>query len=498
MLIAFGVGLTLAFSLLCALVLYNIGQRDRASAEKAAANVVATLTTDISRNFQLYELSLEAVREGLAVPAIWSMRDDVRRLILFDRATTAKHLGDIFAVDAAGRVIINSNVSDMAGNRSSEDYFQFHKDSDSRDTFISSPKTVRGNTIINVSRRMVDDDGAFAGVIVGSIELGYFQDLIRQITLGDTASLSVLKTDGAVIYRSPAGGFNSFAKSPVFQKLLAARSGTFEAPGLQDSKDRVFVYSRVGDLPLIVSYSQTIDAVYAGARHDALAIGSIMLVLSLVNFGLIVFLASTLKRRSDAEYTSTVTANTDGLTGICNRRRFDEIFDQNWSKARTEQSEVAVLMIDADHFKTFNDSFGHQSGDKVLKTIAETIASVCAGDNCLCARYGGEEFIVALFKSSRDEAAELAEAIRAKINALREYQRYRPDCCPTLSIGYASITPVAGLRPDDLVAAADIALYEAKRRGRDCAVSNLSLGEMSDKAKSRETAEFAKEKRATG
>ena len=106
---ALGCVLTLAFSMLCGLVLHNIGVRDRATAEKSAANIVAPLTTDMARNFDLYSLSLSAVSDGLAVPGVWSLRDDVRHLLLFDRATTAQHLGDIFALDAMGQMVVSSN-----------------------------------------------------------------------------------------------------------------------------------------------------------------------------------------------------------------------------------------------------------------------------------------------------------------------------------------------------------------------------------------------------
>jgi diguanylate cyclase (GGDEF)-like protein len=138
-----------------------------------------------------------------------------------------------------------------------------------------------------------------------------------------------------------------------------------------------------------------------------------------------------------------------------------------WRRALRNQTPVALLMIDADHFKAYNDNFGHQAGDIALKAIAHCIASSARRASDIGARYGGEEFAVLLPDTSAAEAVQLAEQIRKSVIILRDDQQGRPDSTPTVSIGAASMIPRQGLQPRDLIKAADTALYAAKSNGRN-------------------------------
>lgn len=233
----------------------------------------------------------------------------------------------------------------------------------------------------------------------------------------------------------------------------------------------MYVYRRIGDWPLLVSYGQSIDTIYANWRREAGIMGLLMFALCATNVALIVFLARALKRHAKAEYDFAVMATTDSLTGLNNRRRFDEVIDIEWRRAQRRQHSVAMLMIDADRFKAFNDQFGHQAGDVALKALAECIAgsSQRAGD--LCVRFGGEEFAVLLPHTSIDDARAVADGIQARVASLRSLQNGRPDSTPTLSIGVACMAPRAGLEPRDLIRTADAALYRAKEEGRNRVVA---------------------------
>jgi diguanylate cyclase (GGDEF)-like protein len=227
------------------------------------------------------------------------------------------------------------------------------------------------------------------------------------------------------------------------------------------------VYQRVGEQPLTLNYGSSIEAMYTNWWQKATLIGVLMLVLCGINFALVVFLTRALKLRSDAEHQLSIMATTDGLTGLCNRRRLDEIFELEWRRALRSQTPVALLMIDADHFKAYNDNFGHQAGDVALKAIAHCIAHSARRVTDIGARYGGEEFAVLLPDTSAAEAAQLAEQIRKSVIILRDDQQGRPDSTPTVSIGAASMIPRQGLQPRDLIKAADTALYQAKSKGRN-------------------------------
>jgi diguanylate cyclase (GGDEF)-like protein len=138
------------------------------------------------------------------------------------------------------------------------------------------------------------------------------------------------------------------------------------------------------------------------------------------------------------------------------------MIDSEWRRAMRHKSPLSLLMIDADHFKTYNDTFGHQAGDQVLVGIAICISdSVKRAGDC-AARYGGEEFAVLLPGQSAKEAVEVAETIRVKVQGWVDDAKLS-----TVSIGIAGLTPSAGMDWHRFVAAADKALYAAKAAGRN-------------------------------
>ena len=168
-------------------------------------------------------------------------------------------------------------------------------------------------------------------------------------------------------------------------------------------------------------------------------------------------------------------AVTDPLTGLANRRRFDASIETEWRRAMREGTQISLLMIDVDRFKLFNDRYGHQAGDRCLQVVSAAVADLARRPADLSARYGGEELAVLLPVTEAEGAAELAERVRAAIAACAvPHEASPPAGVVTASIGYATLAPQFDdetMRPTNLVAAADAALYEAKRRGRNRAVS---------------------------
>lgn len=167
-------------------------------------------------------------------------------------------------------------------------------------------------------------------------------------------------------------------------------------------------------------------------------------------------------------------AATDGLTGVANRGRFDETLDQEWHRAMRSGETVALLLIDADHFKSYNDRYGHQAGDACLKAIARTVAEQIRRPHDLVARYGGEEFVVILPATSLDGGLDVAERIRAAVEGLDIPHEANADGVATVSIGVATAIPTPDIAPAGLVEAADAALYSAKRDGRNRVQASIS------------------------
>jgi diguanylate cyclase (GGDEF)-like protein len=158
----------------------------------------------------------------------------------------------------------------------------------------------------------------------------------------------------------------------------------------------------------------------------------------------------------------------DWLTGLANRRRFDEMFRQEWNRARRDETSLGVLMLDIDYFKQFNDTYGHQAGDSCLQQVAKAIGEVVSRPGDFPARYGGEEFVVVLPKTEAAGAVNVAEKMRAQVEALRiPHANSRASDRVTISVGAAAMIPPEKGEPATLIAAADQALYQAKREGRN-------------------------------
>jgi diguanylate cyclase (GGDEF)-like protein/PAS domain S-box-containing protein len=158
---------------------------------------------------------------------------------------------------------------------------------------------------------------------------------------------------------------------------------------------------------------------------------------------------------------------TDALTGVANRRRFDDALTAEWARNARGRHEMALLMIDIDHFKLYNDHYGHLHGDRCLTLVAQVLSKCVKRPTELLVRYGGEEFAVILFASTRQEALELAQRCVAAVNAAAIPHATSPVAAHvTLSIGVHSMTPQPGERPERLIKLADEALYQAKSRGR--------------------------------
>ncbi|MDH0749680.1 PleD family two-component system response regulator [Pseudomonas sp. GD03842] len=160
--------------------------------------------------------------------------------------------------------------------------------------------------------------------------------------------------------------------------------------------------------------------------------------------------------------------NSDGLTGLSNRRHFDEYLELEWRRAIREQTQLSLLMIDVDYFKAYNDNFGHLEGDEALRQVAKAIRASCSRPSDLPARYGGEEFALVLPNTSPGGARLLAEKLRQTISGMSiAHIAPTEGSSLTVSIGLATLVPAVGSHSRQLIQMADQGLYSAKHNGRN-------------------------------
>lgn len=220
---------------------------------------------------------------------------------------------------------------------------------------------------------------------------------------------------------------------------------------------------QTGDIPIIFVTAQ-------GAEEDevrGLELGAVDFIVKPINAVIVkarVRTHLTLKRQSD---TLRSIASLDGLTGVANRRMFNEQLELGWRQCLRDQVALSVIMIDVDYFKRYNDRYGHLQGDTCLQAVAKALDAVIKRPYDLLARYGGEEFACVLPNTSLQDAVQIAESMLASVHALQiEHLDSEIGQLVTISMGVAAMTPSKNTAAETLLEQADKQLYQAKQAGR--------------------------------
>ncbi|WP_233841722.1 diguanylate cyclase [Dyella sp. 2HG41-7] len=250
--------------------------------------------------------------------------------------------------------------------------------------------------------------------------------------------------------------------------VLQIRQQAASAPNPPDSLVR---FVRIGS-PLLLALSVLTIALMIMVLHQRFVLGVVGIVTAVVGYGLRSILSQVQqievadKLRSDQSMLAEM-ALIDSLTGIPNRRAFEEAIEREWRLALRTQQVISLLLIDVDMFKQYNDRYGHIAGDVCLRKVADTLAQAIHRPTDLLARYGGEEFVLILPSTPTAGAIDVAESLCASINYINLPQEDNPVKHITISIGIASMLPTNDALPSELIRAADHALYDAKRKGRN-------------------------------
>ena len=459
----------------CGSLLIDAHQQARRDAGRSVDNVAAALGFDLFRNVELLDLSIQAVVEGWSNDEVRALKPSLRRQVLFDHSAAARHFGPILVIDRYGSLLETSDGSAaVAEDYADREGFRAHAADATLGLFISKPfrDGLDGPWSLAFSRRLSDPDGSFAGIVTGTLRLSYMQDAYGRMQLGKDALMTLYDVDGRLLAREPRADSKLGTVVLNAEAIARVKRGssdsdeTFEATSPIDGITRVFGYRRVGTLPLVQFAAQSNEDVYAAFWTRAAEIGTLLAALSTGIALLLVVAKREIDHRMAAEARLQELATTDDLTGLMNRRAFKAVLDRERSGDGREGS-VGLLMIDVDHFKFYNDTYGHGAGDVALCRIAAAIASAAGRHGGLASRYGGEEFAVVLPAPRVGEVAEAAEDIRKAIADLREPHAGSPFKIVTITVGASSIA-LGDPRPNaTLLNAADQELYRAKAQGRN-------------------------------
>lgn len=454
--------------------IYSSRTEELNHAAENSRNIVRLLSSDIGRNVELYDLALQAVVSGAQEPLTWQLPKDIRQRVLFNRATAASSLGGAYVLDASGSVVAwQSGAPVPAVSFADRDYFIAQQRSPDVGLYFSRPYPSRlrgGVPTIGLTRRINAPNGKFAGVALLALRLEYFQHLLDRIDVGANGRAFIVTQNGTMLASKPpsARAFGaSFTDSPNFAIVTQHPSGTHTGRSVTDGRLRMYSYARIDNTPLVVVVAPAIDDVLAPWRQrSGFAIGMTTLI-GAAWVAVSWALAFALRGKVVAEGELMRLAMTDGLTGLANRRALDRRLAVEWQRAVREREPLSVLFFDIDHFKLFNDTYGHAAGDEVLVLVAGRIASGARRATDMAARYGGEEFTLVLPDTPLSGAVKIAEKVRKKIESADLEHCASSHGCVTVSVGCASCDPPTGGSGARLLAAADRLLYEAKEGGRN-------------------------------
>lgn len=382
---------------------------------------------------------------------------------------------------------------------------------------------ISGRNAVFLLRADRGPDGVARSVTGVVVDLQWLSRIAAGSAVEAGVAVDVIGERGTVLVRYPASPDiveRRFPDHPLTRAVMQAEAGVATLPGF-DGKERIVAFDRFDRLPVsIVVGIETARAVepidrkiQATALAYFIALACFLLLawfaaeriviapirrltravaavgrgeadhvrdISVAEFSPLVEAFNEMARRLSQRNSELRTMNgrlaslarTDGLTGLANRRTFDVQFSQEWVRARSEGAPLTLIMLDVDYFKSFNDNRGHLPGDEALRALARLLSAVAAGTSHLVARYGGEEFIVLMAGTGLETGVAFAEDVRRLLAELAIEHPGAPRRRLTASFGVASVIPTSEGSPDALVAAADAALYEAKRRGRDQVIAH--------------------------
>lgn len=393
--------------------------------------------------------------------------DQALRRLLAGLQKERPYIRALFFTDALGRVTDwtdEGTVPDV----SQRDYIKAHQ-AGARGAFVGAPLVNMrrpGDWLFGVSLGLRDQDGALTHVAVILVGLDTLLEDFRKLDLPEGLGLAVTDLHGRVYLYAP--GLERFVgrTAPGIKEYLrrGAQGSTFAGLSPLDGDEVVAGSTLVHRYPLLAFAGFRLEQVLAPWRRQALFYGGAALALVLVAGTLSVLLVRGQVRLSRQGRALAQLASTDPLTGALNRRAFLSAAQREFARVRRYGGELSCIMLDLDHFKSINDTFGHAAGDLALSTAAGFLRTRLRSPDLFC-RWGGEEFVMLLPGTDQDGAVHLAESLRA---GLARLELETEGLCFTLT---GSFGVAAGLASDasveQLLARVDQAMYQAKDEGRD-------------------------------
>jgi diguanylate cyclase (GGDEF)-like protein len=456
----------------------------------ATDNMARSLAQQADDTFELADIVLFGLTERIREDGVSPKALQHLQKFLVMRVSQMPQLDGLSLYDKDGRWLVNSHgVVDATKTNADREYFIYHRTHPDLGPHIGLPVRSRwtGDWIIPLSRRLNDADGRFSGIVLATMSINYFAAYYATYDIGKDGAILIALNNGTQLMRRPllpdAIG-KSLLQGPLFALYKSgSTSGNAMIKSTQDGIERLNAYRELPHYPLLVAVAVSKKEIladwYRTTRLHAVIAGIAICLLGFLGSRLIAQIR--LRVRAEREtrkagealhqlnQTLEKLALRDGLTGLGNRRQFDLVLKDELGRASRCAGSLALIMIDVDRFKRYNDLYGHLEGDECLRQIGKVLRMAEGRSGDLAVRYGGEEFAVLLPNTDLTGARNVAETIRVAIRGLAiAHARNAPAGIVTISAGVMALMPATD---DDtqstLISAADEALYSAKAAGRD-------------------------------
>lgn len=373
-------------------------------------------------------------------------------------------------------VLTHANKTEIGWDGSKRDYCMALSADPNRKTFVTNAYvSSTGPLNVTQSRRYFPDEPGFHGFAAVGVDLSFFAKWLSNVTIGPHGVIAISDRNANLLARKPAmpEALGKRVNDPIVEAFVASAETykTFREISPVDGEPRLYGVRKVEGLPFVIVVGEADREWLADWIQNVwMTIGEVVILWLLAFFTLHSYrarlknLAELKKARDKLEELSVM----DGLTGVANRRRFDDVLVAECRRMRRIRAPLSVIMIDVDHFKAFNDTYGHQAGDECLKSVAKVLRDSVKRSQDLAARYGGEEFCCILPETEHAAAVEIATSIKDGISSLdiRHAGSTAADHV-TVSLGVATLICDGKTNPESIVNVADRRLYWAKENGRN-------------------------------
>lgn len=462
-------------SLLAGWHMLQMKQDALAYAHASGNNTLMLVEREFHRDLDAHAQTLQTLANVMTGPATPMLSQHVLQELVQGHAAGSASSGTLVVTDADGRLLADLNhAGETRRDLSAREYFREPREHPGQ-LFLSHPFTPSypaTSPSIAMSRAVQDGEGHFLGVVAAIKELPHLELFVQGLDLGDRGVVSIRLLDGTPLAQWPLNSpLTSSSEHAMFEQFVQSPDSEYFAQKTSGSEVYWRGYRRVGNYPVVVSVEMGREDIFDTWSGRSLITIGLLLVINAVTIFFAFRMSQSLRRRAATESRLRDAANTDPLTGLHNRRWFDEKATREWQHRRRSDGELAVLMIDIDQFKAYNDHYGHPRGDLALINVAHLINQGCRRDEDGAARYGGEEFVVILPGCDTSAAQQLAESIRHAVeDAALPHERTERGVL-TVSIGVASTSDTQADGIQALIAAADANLYRAKEEGRNRVVA---------------------------